>query len=220
MSSPTVALLLIHSATALVPAPRLNTLHKAPALLRRGCTPLAAAQEENAGTSFQQDVDILLGSTPSANQLRWLSQLRTDSTPLSRSKHLLGCVAVGTATGAAVAIFKVSIAAVATALYQTNPTHGWTRSTSAVRGVRVMIPALGGLIVAALRAAFLGRGLGPTLGEHVQEVETEAPLRPAACVARSAAAVGTLGTGNSLGCLLYTSPSPRDGLLSRMPSSA
>ena len=25
---------------------------------------------------------------------------------------------------------------------------------------------------------------------------------------------------NILGCLLYTSPSPRDGLLSRMPSSA
>ena len=25
---------------------------------------------------------------------------------------------------------------------------------------------------------------------------------------------------NLLGCLLYTSPSPRDGLLSRMPSSA
>ena len=25
---------------------------------------------------------------------------------------------------------------------------------------------------------------------------------------------------NPLGCLLYTSPSPRDGLLSRMPSSA
>ena len=25
---------------------------------------------------------------------------------------------------------------------------------------------------------------------------------------------------NKLGCLLYTSPSPRDGLLSRMPSSA
>ena len=25
---------------------------------------------------------------------------------------------------------------------------------------------------------------------------------------------------NSFGCLLYTSPSPRDGLLSRMPSSA
>ena len=27
-------------------------------------------------------------------------------------------------------------------------------------------------------------------------------------------------TGESLVCLLYTSPSPRDGLLSRMPSSA
>ena len=26
--------------------------------------------------------------------------------------------------------------------------------------------------------------------------------------------------GNPVGCLLYTSPSPRDGLLSRMPSSA
>ena len=30
-----------------------------------------------------------------------------------------------------------------------------------------------------------------------------------------------ISTGESLpGCLLYTSPSPRDGLLSRMPSSA
>ena len=27
-------------------------------------------------------------------------------------------------------------------------------------------------------------------------------------------------SGASTGCLLYTSPSPRDGLLSRMPSSA
>ena len=26
--------------------------------------------------------------------------------------------------------------------------------------------------------------------------------------------------GNTITCLLYTSPSPRDGLLSRMPSSA
>ena len=30
---------------------------------------------------------------------------------------------------------------------------------------------------------------------------------------------GVMG-GRSKGCLLYTSPSPRDGLLSRMPSSA
>ena len=28
------------------------------------------------------------------------------------------------------------------------------------------------------------------------------------------------GSANLIGCLLYTSPSPRDGLLSRMPSSA
>ena len=30
----------------------------------------------------------------------------------------------------------------------------------------------------------------------------------------------TTGTGIWYSCLLYTSPSPRDGLLSRMPSSA
>ena len=28
------------------------------------------------------------------------------------------------------------------------------------------------------------------------------------------------GSGSTITCLLYTSPSPRDGLLSRMPSSA
>ena len=32
--------------------------------------------------------------------------------------------------------------------------------------------------------------------------------------------VNLLGEGLSIACLLYTSPSPRDGLLSRMPSSA
>ena len=35
-----------------------------------------------------------------------------------------------------------------------------------------------------------------------------------------AADLGLLAGGYFLGCLLYTSPSPRDGLLSRMPSSA
>ena len=44
-------------------------------------------------------------------------------------------------------------------------------------------------------------------------------------VGRSAGAAATTGLQNTLvgalaGCLLYTSPSPRDGLLSRMPSSA
>ena len=37
------------------------------------------------------------------------------------------------------------------------------------------------------------------------------------CLALPAAVYGIIGAG---GCLLYTSPSPRDGLLSRMPSSA
>ena len=32
--------------------------------------------------------------------------------------------------------------------------------------------------------------------------------------------VGTMQFGTQCVCLLYTSPSPRDGLLSRMPSSA
>ena len=32
--------------------------------------------------------------------------------------------------------------------------------------------------------------------------------------------IGFSAKNNSLACLLYTSPSPRDGLLSRMPSSA
>ena len=180
----TVGLLFILPAKAFVPLSRTSR----PTLVSPRVFPPIATAQGNP-------------TTPSANQLRWINQLRADSTPLSRSKHLLGCVTVGTATGAAVALFKLAIAALATALYQTNPTHGWTRGTSAIRGARVMIPALGGLLVAALRAgfSFRGRGLGPTLGEHVQEVETEAPLRPAACVARSAAAVGTLGTGNSLG---------------------
>ena len=35
-----------------------------------------------------------------------------------------------------------------------------------------------------------------------------------------AMALGNHEFDNGLGCLLYTSPSPRDGLLSRMPSSA
>jgi len=32
--------------------------------------------------------------------------------------------------------------------------------------------------------------------------------------------IAATGSGNAVSCLLYTSPSPRDGLLSRMPSSA
>ena len=36
----------------------------------------------------------------------------------------------------------------------------------------------------------------------------------------SQAAISVAGNNMANACLLYTSPSPRDGLLSRMPSSA
>ena len=39
-------------------------------------------------------------------------------------------------------------------------------------------------------------------------------------MANSTADVINLDLEDSVSCLLYTSPSPRDGLLSRMPSSA
>ena len=39
-------------------------------------------------------------------------------------------------------------------------------------------------------------------------------------VADSAGKIGVMLENITSGCLLYTSPSPRDGLLSRMPSSA
>ena len=39
-------------------------------------------------------------------------------------------------------------------------------------------------------------------------------------VASRAVSLLTNSLANSIACLLYTSPSPRDGLLSRMPSSA
>ena len=53
-------------------------------------------------------------------------------------------------------------------------------------------------------------------GEPIQQMEVEsdgekAPLLKPACEVKQ---------DESDGCLLYTSPSPRDGLLSRMPSSA
>ena len=50
------------------------------------------------------------------------------------------------------------------------------------------------------------------------EYKTEQPER-AEIDALAGPAVVEFGT-NWCGCLLYTSPSPRDGLLSRMPSSA
>ena len=50
---------------------------------------------------------------------------------------------------------------------------------------------------------------GTTWGNHLGVLVSSAPDRGFHTV-----------TGLPYGCLLYTSPSPRDGLLSRMPSSA
>ena len=45
-----------------------------------------------------------------------------------------------------------------------------------------------------------------TVAEHQQTIQSVRPANP--------------DLAQSYDCLLYTSPSPRDGLLSRMPSSA
>ena len=46
------------------------------------------------------------------------------------------------------------------------------------------------------------------------------PIGPSTSVLYIARKISRAGTFRIAGCLLYTSPSPRDGLLSRMPSSA
>ena len=49
----------------------------------------------------------------------------------------------------------------------------------------------------------------------------EFPVEPQVTSSVTVGAEGATGaTANTEACLLYTSPSPRDGLLSRMPSSA
>ena len=58
-------------------------------------------------------------------------------------------------------------------------------------------------------------------GETVSIGQIEAkPTVPKEKVPKSVVMVGDSITALSKTCLLYTSPSPRDGLLSRMPSSA
>ena len=61
--------------------------------------------------------------------------------------------------------------------------------------VDIALEKVGDVVEALLRARFLGEAF--SLTENVDE-----------------------GSGAVMACLLYTSPSPRDGLLSRMPSSA
>ena len=74
-----------------------------------------------------------------------------------------------------------------------------------------------------LRYAILGSGM---MGhEHIrnihllEETEVSAVSDPDEGMREKAVSL-TDGRAKAFTCLLYTSPSPRDGLLSRMPSSA
>ena len=72
----------------------------------------------------------------------------------------------------------------------------------------------------ALRSRDLGaltEGAGGTgEGAHLEALQIAAQVRPGL----TAAGLGDADEEQGQPCLLYTSPSPRDGLLSRMPSSA
>ena len=56
----------------------------------------------------------------------------------------------------------------------------------------------------------------PANAVHLLAVSKTMPAQ----AVRDAYAAGQVAFGENYICLLYTSPSPRDGLLSRMPSSA
>ena len=56
----------------------------------------------------------------------------------------------------------------------------------------------------------------PTMGYHAAPLRATFIIDPSGTVRSIAVNDEQVGEG----CLLYTSPSPRDGLLSRMPSSA
>ena len=55
------------------------------------------------------------------------------------------------------------------------------------------------------------------MGKHIIMVNVEADVLAGPLLAKEAASAGVV---YSMACLLYTSPSPRDATLSRMPSSA
>ena len=62
-----------------------------------------------------------------------------------------------------------------------------------------------------------------TKNDFVGQLTSSQPANRAATDHETAAPLSTIGSEKSQpwwACLLYTSPSPRDGLLSRMPSSA
>jgi len=112
-----------------------------------------------------------------------------DLTPLG----LVGAAGLtGAFTGLAVALFKTSVAAVTAACYSGDGALvQWAD--------QIFIPAAGGLAVAAIRLASRRDNIGPTLAEHVSEIERSVPAGWEYSAQRGAAAAVTLGTGNSMG---------------------
>ena len=101
---------------------------------------------------------------------------------------------------------------------------------AAVMQIPARTPALTAMTAATLDTLSGGRfrlGLGvsgPQVSEGWHGVKFDAPLgrtREYVDIVRMALRRETVAyQGKHWTCLLYTSPSPRDGLLSRMPSSA
>ena len=109
-----------------------------------------------------------------------------------------------------------------------NDTYGisplWTAIVLAAAAAAVILGGIKRIGVVASGLVPLMAGLYITAGLIV--ILMNAGQVPAAfgMIFSSAFGLQGAGTGISIGllmlCLLYTSPSPRDGLLSRMPSSA
>ena len=60
-------------------------------------------------------------------------------------------------------------------------------------------------------------GVGAAVWPLIDQMNPDASVK---ALASTEVDVSRVEKGQSITCLLYTSPSPRDGLLSRMPSSA
>ena len=83
-----------------------------------------------------------------------------------------------------------------------------------------LVPGEFGIVIGDKAAA----KLGAAVGDKLTFVAPEVTVTPAGMFPRmkrfTVVGIFHVGAGELDGCLLYTSPSPRDGLLSRMPSSA
>ena len=103
----------------------------------------------------------------------------------------------------------------------TNPT---TKETKFFRGVR-SFPVIGepvyNMSPADLQLIF-NKEDTPCIevGRLQQDNSIVAKVRTDDLLSKHFAIIGSTGSGKSCTCLLYTSPSPRDATLSRMPSSA